>query len=149
MKIVGDIRAVLNCKGSQVWSISPDITVYDAIEFLAEKNVGAVPVVENNRLVGMFSERDYTRKVILKGKASKETTVREIMFSPVTAITPDHTVEQCLHIMTDKRIRHLPVMQDEKLIGLVSIGDLVNWTISAQDATISHLENYIAGRYPQ
>jgi CBS domain-containing protein len=148
MKIFGDVRAVLNNKGSQVWSISPDTIVYDAIEFLAEKNVGALPVIDGEKLVGMFSERDYTRKVILKGKSSKESTVREIMFSPVTAVTPEHTVEECLRIMTDKRIRHLPVVQGDKVLGLISIGDLVNWTISAQNATIDHLENYIAGHYP-
>ena len=148
MTIIGNISAVLNQKGSQVWVISPDATVFDAIELMAEKNVGALPVVEHGRLLGIVSERDYTRKVALKGKASKQTMVREIMFTPVMPVTLDHTVEECLHIMTENRVRHLPVMDGDAMIGLVSIGDLVNWTISAQTAAISNLENYIAGQYP-
>ena len=148
MTIVGNVSAVLNQKGDQVWSVSPDATVFDAIELMAEKNVGALPVVDDGRLIGIFSERDYTRKVALMGKASKQTLVRDIMFSPVLPVTPDHTVEECLRMMTEHRIRHLPVLNAEKLVGIVSIGDLVNWTISEQTATISHLESYIAGQYP-
>jgi CBS domain-containing protein len=148
MTIVGNIDAVLNQKGSQVWSVSPDSTVFDAIELMAQKNVGALPVVEDGKLVGMVSERDYTRKVALKGKASKQTLVREIMLTSVISVTAEHTVAECLRLMTEHRVRHLPVMEGEKMIGLVSIGDLVNWTISAQTATINHLESYIAGQYP-
>ena len=148
MNIVGNIDAVLSQKGSQVWSISPDATVFDAIQMMAEKNVGALPVMEEGRVIGIVSEREYTRKVALKGKSSKQTLVKEIMLAPVFAITADHTVEECLHIMTEHRVRHLPVLDGEKMIGIVSIGDLVNWTISAQTATISHLESYIAGQYP-
>jgi CBS domain-containing protein len=148
MNIAGNIDAVLSRKGSQVWSISPDATVFDAIALMAEKNVGALPVVEQGKVIGIVSEREYTRKVALKGKASKQTLVREIMFTPVIATTTESTVEECLRIMTEHRVRHLPVLDGEKMIGIVSIGDLVNWTISAQTATISHLESYIAGQYP-
>jgi CBS domain-containing protein len=148
MTITGTINAVLSQKGSQVWSIAPDATVFDAIETMSEKNVGALPVIEGDKLLGIVSERDYTRKVALKGKASKQTLVREIMFTPIIAVTADHTVEECLRIMTENRVRHLPVMDGETVVGIVSIGDLVNWTISAQTAAISHLESYIAGQYP-
>jgi len=146
--IVGTISDVLGQKGSHVWHVSPDATVFDAIETMAENNVGALPVMEDGKILGIVSERDYTRKVALKGKASKQTLVREIMFTPVIAATPDHTVEECLRIMTEHRVRHLPVLEGETVTGIVSIGDLVNWTISAQTATISHLESYISGQYP-
>jgi CBS domain-containing protein len=148
MTIVGDVSAVLDRKGTHVWSIAPKATVFDAIQLMADRNVGALPVVEDDKLIGIVSERDYTRKVALMGKASKQTLVREIMFTPVIPVTPDHTVEECLRMMTEHRVRHLPVLKGEKLVGIVSIGDLVNWTISAQTATISYLENYIAGQYP-
>jgi CBS domain-containing protein len=146
--IIGNIGAVLNLKGSHVWTVTPETIVFDAIELMAEKNVGALLVLDNGQLVGMLSERDYTRKVALKGKASKQTLVGEIMFSPVISVTPEDTVEECLRIMTENRVRHLPVVDGSALIGIVSIGDLVNWTISAQTATINHLESYIAGQYP-
>lgn len=148
MEIAGTISAVLNLKGNQVYSICPDATVFDAIELMAHKNVGALPVMEDEKLVGIVSERDYTRKVALKGKASKQTLVKEIMFSPVIPVTPEHTVEECLRIMTENRVRHLPVLEGDVMTGIVSIGDLVNWTISAQTAAISHLESYITGQYP-
>lgn len=148
MTIVGNVSAVLNYKGTHVWCIAPDATVFDAIEMMSEKNVGALPVMERGKLLGIVSERDYTRKVALKGKASKQTLVREIMYSPVMAVSPDYTVEECLRIMTESRVRHLPVVEGDKMLGIVSIGDLVNWTISCQTATISHLESYIAGQYP-
>lgn len=148
MTIVGTVSAVLNHKGSRVWSIEPDATVFDAIEMMASRNVGALPVMDRSRLVGIVSERDYTRKVALKGKSSKQTLVNEIMFSPVIPVTPDDTVEDCLRLMTENRVRHLPVIDGVTVVGIVSIGDLVNWTISAQTATICHLESYIAGQYP-
>ncbi|MFO1499685.1 MAG: CBS domain-containing protein [Verrucomicrobiota bacterium] len=148
MTIVSSVSAVLNQKGSQVWSISPEATVFDAIQRMADKNVGALPVMDNDQIVGIVSERDYTRKVALKGKASKQTLVREIMFAPVISANLDDTVEDCLRLMTEHRIRHLPVLDGDGVAGIVSIGDLVNWTISAQTATISHLESYIAGQYP-
>lgn len=143
----GSIRDILNQKGASAWSISPDATVFEAISMMADKNVGALLVTENNRLVGIISERDYTRKVVLKGKASRLTAVREILSGNVIHVTPAHTVEECLRLMTDHRIRHLPVLEDDRILGVISIGDLVNWIISAQTTTISQLQTYIAG-YP-
>jgi len=145
MNISGTIGAILNHKGRQVYSISPDATVFEAIQFMAEKNVGALLVMSGERLVGMISERDYTRKVALKGKSSRETKVVEIISSPVVSVTAGHSVEECMRLMTHNRVRHLPVLEGEKLVGVVSIGDLVNWTISAQDAAIEQLKSYIAG----
>jgi CBS domain-containing protein len=124
------------------------VSVFDAIKTMAKKNVGALPVVEGGKVVGMMSERDYTRKVALKGKSSKETKVREIMGTPVITVPPEQPVGDCLRLMTEHRVRHLPVLENGQLVGIVSIGDLVNWVISAQSATIDNLEGYISGRYP-
>ena len=148
MSALTTVTAILSRKGVQVWSVAPGTLVCDAIQLMADKNIGALLVMSGDRLEGVISERDYTRKVFLKGKSSKETPVREIMFSPVTSVSPEHTVEECMRIMTEKRIRHLPVLKAGKVAGLVSIGDLVNWIISSQQATIDHLENYISGKYP-
>ena len=145
--IPGVINEILSSKSSQVWSISPEATVFEAIQLMAEKNIGALPVIAGDRLVGVVSERDYTRNVALKGKSSKDTKVREILANPVTA-TPSNTVEECMKLMTANRVRHLPVLDADKLVGLVSIGDLVNWIISAQNVTINQLESYITGHYP-
>lgn len=139
------ISEILDNKGTQVWSVTPETSVYDAIKLMAEKNIGALAVVEGDRLIGILSERDYTRKVILQGKASKTTQVREIVSGQIVAVTRDHTVQDCLRLMTNHRIRHLPVMQEGKLIGLVSIGDLVNSVISVQRTTIEQLQTYISG----
>jgi len=139
------ISEILGHKGSAVWSISPNATVFEAIQLMADKNVGAVLVTENDKLVGIISERDYTRKVILKGKASKTTTVMEVLSSHVIHVSPSQTVEECMRLMTDHHIRHLPVLDGEKIVGIVSIGDLVNWIISAQHTTISQLRTYITG----
>ena len=135
-------------KGSAVWSIAPNSMVFDAIQLMADKNVGALPVVDNGQLVGMISERDYTRKVALQGKSSKDTPVREIMSHEVVTVNVADTINECMRLMTDSRIRHLPVMEGKKLMGLVSIGDLVRGIISAQTATIEALEKYITGDYP-
>jgi len=143
----GTISEILSVKGNKAWSISPEATVFDAIALMAEKNVGALLVTENGKLVGIISERDYTRKVALKGKSSKQTAVKEILSGQVIHVTPDHTVEECLRLMTDHRIRHLPVLQEDAIVGVVSIGDLVNWIISAQNSTIHQLQTYISG-YP-
>ena len=148
MEIAGSVGAILAHKGSAVWSIAPDATVFEAIELMADKNVGALPVVENGRLVGIISERDYTRKVILKGKSSKETPVRDIMTLELVTADPGDSVSECMHVMTDKRVRHLPVLEGTKMVGLISIGDLVRRIISAQTATIDNLEKYITGDYP-
>jgi CBS domain-containing protein len=148
MEIAGSIDSILAHKGSAVWSIAPNATVFDAIQLMADKNVGALPVVENGGLVGIISERDYTRKVILKGKSSKDTPVRDIMTRELVVAHPGDSVTQCMHIMTDKRVRHLPLLEGTKMIGLISIGDLVRRIISAQTATIDNLEKYITGDYP-
>ena len=148
MEIAGSVGAILSHKGSAVWSIASNSMVFDAIQLMADKNVGALPVVDDGQLVGMLSERDYTRKVSLKGKSSKDTPVREIMTQELFTVDVADTVSECMRLMTDSRIRHLPVMEGKKMIGLVSLGDLVKWTISAQTATIDALERYITGGYP-
>lgn len=145
MELTGKISSLLGKKGHQVWSLPAGASVYDAITLMAEKEIGALPVVEDGRLLGIVSERDYARKVFLKGRSSLETPVTEIMSSPVVSVTSSHTVEECMQMMTDKRIRHLPVTEGGKLVGIVSIGDLVNWVITAQRDTISHLEAFISG----
>ena len=148
MNLVDSVRLVLKQKDQNVWSVSPEACVYDAIEIMAEKFVGALMVVSEGVLVGVVSERDYARKVILQGKSSKQTLVKEIMSSPAIYMTPDQTVEDGMRIMTEKHIRHLPVVEDGIVLGVVSIGDLVKWMISAQQHTISQLHSYIASQYP-
>jgi len=147
MNVTGTIEAILAQKRGEVYSVSPDTTVYDAIAMMADKNVGALLVVENGQLVGIISERDYTRKVMLRGKRSKETTVREIMSTELTTVPPREDVDVCLRFMTEKRIRHLPVVADGAIRGVISIGDLVKHVISVQGATLDHLERYISGGY--
>lgn len=142
------VRSILANKGTAIWSVTPEATVYEALMLLAEKDVGALPVLSGGRLAGIFSERDYARKVALMGRSSKEMQVSEIMTGDVITITPDHTIDECMRIVTDHRIRHLPVVEGDRLVGIVSIGDLVNTIISAQAATIEHLSNYISGNYP-
>ncbi len=139
------VSQLLQSKGGQVWATTPASSVYDALQIMAEKNVGALLVVENESLVGIFSERDYARKVALRGKTSVDTPVGEIMTTRVYWVRPDQTIEDCMALMTDKRIRHLPVMEDEQLVGVVSIGDVVKWIISEQEFIIEQLENYIQG----
>ena len=148
MNLVDTVRSVLKQKGQDIWFVSPNVWVYDAIETMAEKHVGALLVIAEGKLVGVISERDYARKVILQGKSSKQTEVKEIMTSPVIFAVPEHTVEDCMRIMTNNRIRHLPVVENERVLGVVSIGDLVKWIISAQEETIHQLQHYIAGKYP-
>jgi CBS domain-containing protein len=141
----GTISEILNHKGATVWSISPELMVFDAIQMMADKNIGALLVIDQGKLVGILSERDYTRKVALKGKSSKQTRVKEILSEEVFHVSPAHTVEECMRLMTEHRVRHLPVLDGDKIVGLVSIGDLVNWIISAQTSTIHQLQTYITG----
>ncbi|MGH9962306.1 MAG: CBS domain-containing protein [Pyrinomonadaceae bacterium] len=148
MKLVDSISIILKFKGRQVWSTAPVSSVYEALELMDDNQVGALLVISDGELVGVFSERDYARKVILHGKSSRELPVREIMTSPVIFVSPKHTVDECMAIMTNSRVRHLPVVESQQVVGVVSIGDLVKWIMSAQDDTIHHLENYITGKYP-
>jgi CBS domain-containing protein len=145
MTIAYPISSVLHQKTSALWTVTPETTVFDAIKLMAEKNIGALPVLAGGRLAGIFTERDYTRKVALLGKTSKETRVREVIAAELTTVSPDDSVEDCMRMMTDKRVRHLPVMAGAALVGIVSIGDLVNWIISTQNAHIEQMEQYIAG----
>jgi CBS domain-containing protein len=142
------VRALLDQKGHAVWSISPDATVYQAIEMMADKHVGALVVLRGGQLAGVVSERDYARKVILRGRSSQDTRVKEIMSSPVLFVTPGQTVDECMQLMTARRIRHLPVVEADQVIGVLSIGDLVNWIVRSQQQTIDHLRSYIEGTYP-
>ncbi len=140
------VREILQTKGFDVWSIAPDATVYEALKMMAEKEVGALLVIDQGHIHGILSERDYARKIILKGKFSKDVPVREIMTDRVLYIRPSQTVEECMALMIDKRVRHLPVIEDGKIVGLISIGDVVKEVISEKEHLIEELENYIIGR---
>jgi CBS domain-containing protein len=140
--------AILRHKGSQVWSTSPGESVLEAITLMANKGVGALVVLEDEAVVGMISERDYARKVVLQGRSSKDTLVKEIMTSPVVSVTPRHTIDECMRIVTGEGIRHLPVVDGGHLVGVVSIGDLVRRLVSIQGETIQYLQEYIAGPHP-
>lgn len=145
MKTSVPISTLLHHKGYTVWHVTPETTVFDAIKLMAERNIGALLVMSRDKLEGIFTERDYTRKVALAGKTSRQTLVKEILSPQVVTVTPEDSVEECMRLMTEHRIRHLPVLHDDEVVGLISIGDLVNWIISAQDAMIAQMESYIAG----
>ncbi|HZD58488.1 MAG TPA: CBS domain-containing protein [Anaerolineales bacterium] len=140
------VKQVLDSKGHQVWSVAPDDTVFNALKLMAEKNVGALLVLEEGKLIGIISERDYARKVVLEGKSSMDTPVEEIMTPRVLYVRTNQSIEECMAIMTDRHIRHLPVLEDSELVGVISIGDVVKAVISHQEFVIEQLENYIAGR---
>lgn len=140
------IKDVLRDKGQAVWTIDVNALVLDALELMAEKKIGALMVMEDGRLAGVISERDYARKVVLLGRSSKDTPVREIMTRKVLYVKPEQTVEECMALMTEKHVRHMPVLDGDRMIGVVSIGDIVKSVISEQQFLISHLENYIRGK---
>jgi CBS domain-containing protein len=148
MEITTAARALLEHKGRDLWTISPDATVFEAIQMMSDRNVGALPVMDGAKLVGIISERDYMSKVMLKGRSSKETPVHDIMTREVATVTPDQSVSECMSIITENRVRHLPVVDGDQLLGIVSIGDLVRWIIATQRTTIEQLEKYIVGGYP-
>ena len=141
------IAQLLKTKGDQIWSVEPKATIFEALEIMSEKEIGALLVMEDGKLTGIFSERDYARKVILKGKSSKETPVGELMTKKVFYIDSQKTINDCMAMMTAKRIRHVPVIEDNQVMGIVTIGDVVNQIISEQEVTINHLENYITGSH--
>jgi CBS domain-containing protein len=148
MKVCDPVSLILRRKGSEVFSVPSDTTVYDAMRTMADKEVGALLVVDDGQLHGIVSERDYARKVILLGRSSKETPVSEILTEPLITIAPDTSVDEAMRLITTHRIRHLPVVQAGKILGLISIGDLVQWIAFAQDQTIEDLSHYIEGKYP-
>ncbi len=140
------VASILKRKGAAIWSVQPTATVYEAIAMMAEKSVGALLVVSDGKLVGIISERDYARKVVLQRRSSSDTLVREIMTGSVLTVTPDHSVEDCMKMITEHRVRHLPVLAGDQLLGVISVGDLVNAIITEQAETIGHLHTYISGR---
>jgi signal-transduction protein with cAMP-binding, CBS, and nucleotidyltransferase domain len=144
----GSVKSILAQKSQALWSISPETSVYEAMAVMSERRIGALVVLSAERLVGIITERDYARKVVLKARQSRETEVREIMTTPVLFVTPEQTIGQCMYVMNARQIRYLPVLEADRVIGIVSIGDLVNWIIGAQDDTIRQLHNYITGSYP-
>ena len=144
MKLVSQL---LTSKGHDVWSIAPDMTVLNALQLMADKKIGALLVLDEDKLVGVFSERDYARKVILKGKSSKDTSVGDVMSSNIVRVVPDQTTELCMSLMTEKRVRHLPVVDGDKVIGVISIGDVVKAVIADREDVIEQLEQYITGTF--
>jgi CBS domain-containing protein len=148
MRVVDPVSFILRKKGTDVWSVPSDATVYDAMKMMADKDVGALLIMDGSEFVGVVSERDYARKVILQGRSSRETPVREIATETVITITPECSVDEAMRLITTNRIRHLPVVCEGKVQGMISIGDLVQWISFAQDQTIEQLEHYIEGKYP-
>ena len=139
------VHNILRAKGGTTYTITPDITVYEALEVMVEKNVSALVVMENERLAGIFTERDYARKVVLKGKTSKDTLIKEIMTEDLITVTPDNSIDSCMRLMTNRLIRHLPVVVEDRLVGIISIGDVVKYIIDEQKFIIENMEHYITG----
>lgn len=149
MEIHGTVRDILQNKGGEIWTTAPGNTVYEAIGLMGEKNIGALVVIENGEVVGVLSERDYSRKVVLQGRTSRDTLVGEILTRPAVTVRRKDSIERCMQLMTANRIRHLPVVNDDSHpIGLISMGDLVNWVMQSQRHTIQQLQGYISGEYP-
>jgi CBS domain-containing protein len=148
LNLAGTVRSILNTKGREVYSLPPEATVYDALKMMAEKKTGALLVIGQGKLLGIISERDYARKGILQGRMSKQTPVSEVMVSPAIVATMDSTVEECMRLTTANRVRHLAIVDNDQVVGVVSIGDLVKSIISAQADTIDRLQDYITGKYP-
>jgi CBS domain-containing protein len=148
MRVFDPVSFILRKKGTDVWSVPSDATVYDAMKMMADRDVGALLIIDGSQFVGVVSERDYARKVILQGRSSKDTSVRDIATETLITISPECSVDQAMRIITTNRIRHLPVVCDGKVHGMISIGDLVQWISFAQDQTIEQLEHYIEGKYP-
>ena len=142
---MGKVKNILDSKGRVVFSVTPEVTVYAAIELMCQKDVGGLLICENERLVGIFTERDYARKLILKGKSSKETPIKDLMTRNPIVVSPDTSIEECMKVMSDKRIRHLPVLENDKVIAMISIGDVVRFVIEEQKSIIEQLEHYISG----
>lgn len=148
MEIQGTVHDILRSKQPKLWTTTPQATVYEAIRLMGEQGIGALVVMEEGKVVGVLSERDYSRKVVLRGRTSRDTLVDEIITRPAMIVDPGSAVEHCMELMTKNRIRHLPVVEDGKLIGLVSMGDIVNWMLHTQRHLIQQLHGYIAGDYP-
>lgn len=148
MEIHGTVRDIVQLKGGDVWTTSTKSTVYEAVGLMGEKNIGALVVVEDGKVFGVLSERDYSRKVVLQGRTSRDTLVGEILSRPAVTVTYGDSIETCMQLMTSRRIRHLPVVENERLMALVSMGDLVNWVMQSQRHTIQQLQGYISGEYP-
>jgi CBS domain-containing protein len=146
MKVLDSVGMILKEKGGQIWSVSPNATVYEALEMMADKRIGALLVMQTNKLLGVISERDYARKIILAGRSSKNTPVSDIMSAPALTVNAETTVDDAMHTMTEYRIRHLPVIDSEgNVSGIISVGDLVKWIITSHEQTIEQLESYISG----
>ena len=148
MEINGTVYDILHNKGGEIWTTTPEATVYEAIRFMGEKNIGALIAIKDDEVVGVLSERDYSRKVALQGRTSRDTKVGEILSSPAITVGSKDGIEKCMQLMTCNRIRHLPVVDEGQLVGLISMGDLVNWAMSSQEQTIAQLQGYISGDYP-
>jgi CBS domain-containing protein len=144
---MGKVRNILHNKGNAIFSVEPTEMVYRAIELMCEKNIGGLLIVENGKLVGIFTERDYARKLILKGKSSKDTQIRDLMTSNLVTVSPDTSIDDCMRVMTGRKIRHLPVLDKGELVGIISIGDVVHFVIEEQKSIIEHLEHYITGHH--
>jgi len=144
---MGKVRNILHNKGNAIFSVDPSTMVYRAIELMCEKNIGGLLIVEDEKLVGIFTERDYARKLILKGKSSKDTPIRELMTSNLVTVSPDTSIDDCMRVMTGRKIRHLPVLENDHLVGIISIGDVVHFVIEEQKSIIEHLEHYITGHH--